>query len=75
MSSFESKLGAFLENFEQMKSVENEEAFFKEFMVGSELLCLASLDVTLYPFSLHCTVISQATAQRKCRCVRSVLLD
>ena len=40
MSSFESKLGAFLENFEHMKSVENEEAFFKEFMVGSELYTL-----------------------------------
>jgi tyrosine-protein phosphatase non-receptor type 12/18/22 len=32
MSSFEGKLEAFLENFEHMKSVDNEEAFFKEFM-------------------------------------------
>lgn len=34
MASFERKLEAFLDNYAQMKSVENEEAFLKEFMVG-----------------------------------------
>ena len=33
MSSFESKLEAFLENYEKLKSVENEEAFLREFIV------------------------------------------
>ena len=33
MSSFEEKLEAFLEEYQQLKSVENEEAFLKEFMV------------------------------------------
>ena len=62
MSSFEGKLEAFLENFEHMKSVDNEEAFFKEFMVGARqpLVCMYMyilvhvqiiFDVTLYPFS------------------------
>ena len=55
MSSFESKLGAFLENFEQMKNVENEEAFIREFMVGSELLYLASRDVRSIRF--RCTAL------------------
>lgn len=33
MASFERKLEAFLDSYEQLKSVENEEAFLKEFMV------------------------------------------
>ena len=33
MSSFESKLEAFLEIYEKLKSVENEEAFLREFIV------------------------------------------
>ena len=33
MASFESKLDAFLEIYEKLKSVENEEAFLKEFIV------------------------------------------
>lgn len=45
MASFERKLEAFLENYEQMKSVENEEAFLKEFMVGNTALYLPSVRV------------------------------
>lgn len=33
MATFESKLELFLENYEKLKKVENEEAFLKEFMV------------------------------------------
>ena len=33
MASFESKLEAFMETYDKLKSVENEEAFLKEFMV------------------------------------------
>lgn len=35
MASFERKLETFLEHYEQMKSVDNEEAFLKEFMVSA----------------------------------------
>lgn len=44
MASFERKLEAFLEHYEQMKSVDNEEAFLKEFMVGATVhVCVRAL--------------------------------
>lgn len=44
MASFERKLEAFLEHYEQMKSVDNEEAFLKEFMVGATVhVCVLAL--------------------------------
>ena len=54
MSSFEGKLEAFLENFEHMKSVDNEEAFFKEFMVGARqpLVCIY---VCIYMYTYNLT--------------------
>lgn len=38
MASFERKIEAFLEYYDEMKSVENEEAFLKEFMVSATVL-------------------------------------
>ena len=42
MATFKRKLEAFLDSYEQLKKVEKEEAFLKEFMVSSELYCVAS---------------------------------
>ena len=37
MSTFAGKLEAFLQNYDELKSVENEEAFLKEFMVSCKI--------------------------------------
>ena len=43
MASFEEKVEAFLDNYDKLKSVENEEAFLKQFMVRSNSVCVCVL--------------------------------
>ena len=73
MASFEEKVEAFLDNYDKLKSVENEEAFLKQFMVRSNSVCVSVFRDSVLSFCTHvlgCFVAVQCTEVHVCRIVR-----